>query len=203
MKTVFAIEFCISQSILCGDVFVLFLWIESERDRESEKDSERMLAQNWLGELRQKVAYSVILTLALQTWTHWASFFFSAVSLCLKAKGYIKVQIICTCMWLWESPTRPLGLYAVCLHDPPHRLTIYAADDSSPWSCARAQWRQASRAMAALLALHQNPGKISLGLRLGASCPVPHPSQENTFRTGTFGAVVPTWSGERHTWKAS
>ncbi len=59
--------------MLYGDVFVLVLWIESERDGEREK--ERMLAQNWLGELRQKVASSVILTLALQTWTHWASFF--------------------------------------------------------------------------------------------------------------------------------
>lgn len=87
-----------------------------------------------------------------------------------------------------ESPTRPLGLYAVCLRDPPHRLTIYAVDDSSPWSHARAQWRQASRAMAALLALHQNPGKISLGL--GASCSVPHLLQENTFRTATFRAAV-------------
>lgn len=84
------------------------------------------------------------------------SYFSEAVT---EAKGYIKVQVISTCVWLWESPTRPLSLYAVCLHDPPHSLTIYAADDSSPWSLARAQWRQASGAMAALLALHQKPRK--------------------------------------------
>lgn len=171
------------------------------RETESKKDSECILAWNQLGELRQKVAFIVIFTLALQTWTHWANFF-PAVCLCLKAKGYIKVQIICTCMWLWESPTRPLGLCAVCLCDPPHRLTIYAADDSSPWSRARAQWRQASRAMAALLALYQNPGKISLGLRLGASRFFPSTRCKKTpSGLRCFGTAVLTRSGERHTWK--
>lgn len=78
------------------DVFILFPRIESKRVRESEEDSERMLAQNQRGELRQKVASGVILALTLQTWTHWANFF--SESLCLKAKGHIKVQVICTCM---------------------------------------------------------------------------------------------------------
>lgn len=124
--------------------------------------------------------------------------FFCARSLFLKAKGYSTEQIICLCRWLWESPARPLGLYAVCLCDPPHRLTIYAVNDSSPWSHARAQWRQASRATAALLARHQNPGKISLGLRPGASRSVPQPLQENTFRTATFRAAVLTKWGANH-----
>ena len=177
--------------VVCRSFMSHSAGLRARGTEKNEKDSERMLAQNRRGELRQNVASSVILALALQTRTHWANFFPSAASLRLKAKGYIKVQIICTCMWLWESPTRPLGLYAVCLRDPPHRLTIYVADDSSPWSRARVRWRQASRAMAALLALHQNPGKISLGLRLGASCSFPpfslhpslHPRRGNTFRT--------------------
>lgn len=58
-----------------------------------------MLAQNRRGELGQNVASSVILAPALQTRTHWANFFFPLLaSLRLKVKGYIKVQIICTCM---------------------------------------------------------------------------------------------------------
>lgn len=55
-----------------------------------------MLAWTRHGDFRQQVASSVILTLTPQTWTHWA--FISAVTLCIKAKGYIKVQVICTCM---------------------------------------------------------------------------------------------------------
>lgn len=160
--------------------------------RESEKETSGTEPTWWV-----KVATSIILTLGLQTGTHWANFF-SARSLFLKAKGYSKEQIICLCRWLWESPTRPLGLYAVCLCDPPHRLTIYAVNDSSPWSHARAQWRQASRATAALLARHQNPGKVSLGLRPGPSHSVPQPLQENTFRTATFRAAVLTNWGAKH-----
>lgn len=139
-----------------------------------------MLARNRLGD--RKVASSVILTLAQQDMNPLGQYFFS-LRVCLKAKGYIKVQVIRTCMWLWESPTRPLGLCAVCLHDPPHSLTIYVADDSSPWSSARAQWGQASGAMAAPLALHQNPGKISLGTVAGCLLLRSPSGARNTFGT--------------------
>lgn len=149
--------------MLLSSSFVLFLWIERQRKWKRQWAHPGTEPTWWVKteSCLQRHPYSGTAD------TDPLGQFFSVASLCLKAKGYIKVQIICTCMWLWESPTRPLGLCAVCLYDPPHRLTIYAADDSSPWSRARAQWRQASRAMATLLALHQNPGKISLGLRLG------------------------------------
>lgn len=51
---------------------------------------------------------------------HWptgSSLFSHTVT---EAKGYIKVQVICTCVWLWESPTMPLSLYC-CL--PPWPTT--------------------------------------------------------------------------------
>lgn len=179
--------------ILYGDVLVLLHHREHKRPiKWAHTGSEPAW---WV-----KVVSSVILTLTPQTQTRGPVCCF--LLLCLKAKGYIKVQIICICMWLWESPTRLLSLCAVCLCDPPHRPTIYAVDDSSPWSHASAQWRQASRAMAALLARLQNAGKISLGLRLGASCSVTHPLQENTFRTATFRIAVSTSSGEPNTYRA-
>lgn len=45
----------------------------------------------------------------------------------------------------------PQGLFCASMQRP----TIHVVDDSSPWSKAKAQWRQTSTAMAALLALHQ------------------------------------------------
>lgn len=139
--------------------------------------SECTVAENQLGEWKLFPALSL---LWLCRHEPTGPIFFPAISPSMKAKEYIKVQIACICLWLWESPTRPLffyaGFYVASLHIQTHRLTIYAVDDSSPWSFARAQWRQASRATAAQLAHHQNLRKISLGWWLGASYSVLHQS---------------------------
>ena len=52
--------------------------------------------------------------------------------------------------------------------------------------------------MAALLAPHQNPGKISLGLQLGASCSAPHPLHEHLQDYDAQGSGVSFKWGAKH-----
>lgn len=72
--------------------------VQTKGETEREPDSELMLGGNRLGEFGHKVASSVFLALLysrLQTLFQWANFFSEAVT---EAKGYIKVQVISTCV---------------------------------------------------------------------------------------------------------
>lgn len=89
-------------------------------------------------------------------------------------------------------------LHAVCLPDLPHGPTIYVAHRQLPTDRAPGIGGGGSlEAAAAPLALHQIPGKISLGLRLGASRSVSEPSQRKHLRDGAGGKWWGSGTGER------
>lgn len=74
-------------------------------------------------------------------------------------------------MWLWESPTRHLGFYAVYFDGRPTEANNLRAWWQLPLILRQGSVETDLYSNGGTTGTPSNPGKISLGLQLDPSCP--------------------------------